>query len=82
MVFSFDLTKAYNLLDRDLLRDLNARFGFPRDLSDLYFQFLGGLKQYFKVHQTVGDPCHSSTGVPEGCVPDADVEPVGYVQHP
>ena len=52
---------------RGLLRDLNSRFGFPEDLSNLCSDFLGGLKRYFKVHQTVGDPCLSSTGVPKGC---------------
>ena len=66
-VASLDLTKAYNLLSRPLLRTLAEFFGVPRHFTDTYMKFLENLRRHFRVHGDLSGPVTSTVGVPEGC---------------
>ena len=62
-ILSLDLTKAYKLLSRSLLRRTAVAFGIPPEVSAAYHNFLGGLR----VLSGTSDPVYSTVGVPEGC---------------
>ena len=66
-VVSLDLTKAYNLLSRPLLKRLAPAFGVPADISKTYFAFLDKIQRRFRVHGDLSEPLFSGVGVPEGC---------------
>ena len=65
-VASLDLTKAYNLLHRDVLRLTNAKFGTPLAVWEVYDAFLAGLVRHFRVLGSVSPGIKSTTGCPEG----------------
>ena len=64
---SLDLSKAYNTIDRSVLRLLAIKCGWPQELVDCYSAYLDGLERCFSVHNGLHLPTRSSTGVPEGC---------------
>ncbi|CAE7426386.1 Pol [Symbiodinium natans] len=64
---SFDLSKAYNTIPRDLIRLLAERCGWPTKFTDLYLHALSKLRRYFKIHGGLWAPTYSQIGVPEGC---------------
>ena len=66
-VISLDLTKAYNLLAREMLKRTNRTFGTPVEVIDSYFAFLDAVQRSFLVYGTLSDQQSSKTGVPEGC---------------
>ena len=63
---SLDLTKAYNLLQRDVLRLTNARFGTPKPIWEAYSTFLSKVTRHFKIHGSVSPGMTSKAGCPEG----------------
>ena len=65
-VASLDLTKAYNLLHREVLELTNARFGTPRSVWQAYDTFLQNLVRHFRVLGTVSEGIRSTIGCPEG----------------
>ena len=65
-VASLDLTKAYNLLHRDVLRLTNAKFGTPLAVWEVYDAFLARLLRHFRVLGSVSPGIRSTTGCPEG----------------
>ena len=64
---SLDLSKAYNLLPRDLVMQMAVRTGWPPPLAEAYSNFLSKLKRYFKLADGLWGPVQSTVGVPEGC---------------
>ena len=66
-VISLDLTKAYNLLAREMLKRTNRTFGTPIEVIDSYFAFLDAVQRSFLVYGTLSSQQSSKTGVPEGC---------------
>ena len=66
-VASLDLTKAFNLISRELLQVTSPRMGVPPEIVHLHLAFLRGLRRSFQVIRSIS-PGHTSTkGVPEGC---------------
>ena len=66
-VASLDLTKAFNLISRELLKLTSPRIGVPPDIVHLHSPFLGGLRRSFQVLRFVSPGQLSTQGVPEGC---------------
>ncbi|CAE7360715.1 unnamed protein product, partial [Symbiodinium sp. CCMP2456] len=63
---SFDFSKAYNTLPRNVLQQLNQRLGLQK-LWDPYSTFLAQLERHFTCGNHWGTGIRSCTGVPEGC---------------
>ena len=66
-IISLDLTKAYNVLARELLKRTNKTFGTPLAVVDSYFAFLDAVQRSFLVYGALSNQQSSNTGVPEGC---------------
>ena len=64
---SLDLSKAYNLLPRQVLMQMAIKTGWPPALVHVYHTFLGKLRRYFKLADGLWGPVSSTVGVPEGC---------------
>ena len=64
---SLDLSKAYNTIDRAVLRMLAQRCGWPTELIDAYCAYLQMLERSFSLHGGLHHPTLSTAGVPEGC---------------
>ena len=65
-VVSFDLVKAYNLLQRDVLRLCNKQFGMPADAWNTYEKFLFSVRRHFRLLGDISQGVLSTTGCPEG----------------
>ena len=66
-VASLDLTKAFNLISRELLQVTSPKMCVPPEIVHLYSAFLGGLRRSFQVLRSTSPGQLSTKGVPEGC---------------
>ena len=65
-VASLDLTKAYSLLHRDVLKLTSERFGTAVTVWNAYSVFLDQVKRHFRVFGSVSSGTLSIAGCPEG----------------
>jgi hypothetical protein len=61
-----DITKCFNILDRNLLKALMVRFGFPVQVVDAWLAMLRQLSRTVLVEGAVFGCAGSITGIPEG----------------
>ena len=66
-VASLDLTKAFNLISRELLKVTSPKMGVRPEIGHLHFTFPGGLRSNFQVLRSISPGQTSTKGVPEGC---------------
>ena len=66
-VASLDLTKAFNLISRELLQVISPKMGVPTEIGQLHLTFLGGLSRNFQILRSISPGQVSTKGVPEGC---------------
>ena len=63
---SMDLSKAFNVVFRPVLSRLAQRLGWPKEVVQLYMNFLDAVQRYWSLGDGMYGPVHSSSGVPEG----------------
>ena len=64
---STDIIKAFEHIGRPQLFHLLTHIGAPDTLTAPWSSFLDHFERRFTIGTTVGRPCKSTTGVPEGC---------------
>ena len=63
---SIDLSKAYNVISREVLELITNHLGWPREVRAAYSDFLSKLQRYFVINGDFSNAAVSSSGVPEG----------------
>ena len=63
---TMDLSKAYNLINRDVLLLISERLGWPSSVQQSYFAFLKNLRRFITVDKDMSVSSYSDVGVPEG----------------
>ena len=84
-----DLRKAFNLLPRAPIGELMRVLGIPAPMVSFWLGSLKNLHRSFQVHDHLGPPLHSTTGIPEGdplsvldvCLLQPCVAPTAYVDN-
>ena len=64
--FVLDIQKCFNALPRPPLKELMCRMGAPRPLVHTWLEGLSRLGRASSFVGDIGEPCYSTTGVPEG----------------
>ena len=62
-----DLTKAFNLLPREIVMEGLALMGLPFPVLKAWSGALANMQRFFQVHGCFGRPQLSTCGYPEGC---------------
>ena len=65
--FIADLTKAFNLLPREIVMEGLAIMGLPFPVLTAWSGALAHMQRFFQVHGSFGRPQFSTCGYPEGC---------------
>ena len=65
--FVTDLVKAFESLPRFPVRLLCEWIGLPKQVLDLWHEFLHSMERRFRLGDTIGPALMSNTGYPEGC---------------
>eukprot|EP00438_Fugacium_kawagutii_P001979 Skav210047 [mRNA] locus=scaffold706:505896:511097:- [translate_table: standard] len=65
--FSLDLIKAFNTFGRRPFVHLFRRLGVPSWVCQFWITSLSNMRRMPQLGSDLGDPIHSTTGLPEGC---------------
>jgi hypothetical protein len=64
---SVDVFKCFDQINRALVFMLASRAGMPSRILKPYMRYIDAIKVRYQVGQTVGNPHHDLTSIPQGC---------------
>ena len=63
---SADLQKAFDQIQRDMLYELLAEAGLPKEVLEPYMRFQGGMAVYNTIGESIGKPYKRLCSIPQG----------------